>query len=79
MMPALTGSELANVLRRRTSNTRVILHSSKTAPELDALVRETGALGAIPKGLEDRHFRNEIFSLVRRALSVRLELAGDGS
>ncbi len=76
MMPALTGGELANVLRRRAAGTGVILHSSKPQLELDALVTQTGALGAISKTLEERHFRQEVQRLVRRALAGRPEWMG---
>jgi CheY-like chemotaxis protein len=51
MMPALSGSELAQLIRRhhRTSLASVILHSSLAPQELDALVAKTGALGALSK------------------------------
>lgn len=56
MMPAMSGSELASFLRRRGIETHIILHSSKERAELERLVRSTGALGAIPKGLTDAEF-----------------------
>lgn len=76
MMPALTGGELANVLKRRAAHTWVILHSSKPDSELDALVEETGALGAVSKRLDERRFRHEVQRLVRTALITRADSAG---
>jgi DNA-binding response OmpR family regulator len=66
MMPALSGSELANVLRRRSVDTCIILHSSKPQSELDTLVRETGASGAISKASDERRFAETILLLTRR-------------
>jgi DNA-binding response OmpR family regulator len=66
MMPALSGSELANVLRRRAVDTCIILHSSKPQSELETLVRETGASGAISKGSDERRFAETILHLTRR-------------
>jgi CheY-like chemotaxis protein len=70
MMPALTGSELARVITRRDLSRGVILYSSKAKPELDALVRETGALGAISKNLNNRAFATQLLGLIgeRRSL-----------
>lgn len=70
MMPALTGSELARVLTRRDLSKGVILYSSKPKHELDALVRDTGALGAISKSLTNRAFAAELYELIgeRRVL-----------
>lgn len=65
MMPAMSGSELASFLRRRGIETHIILHSSKDRAELKQLVRSTGALGAIPKGLSDQDFENEFKSLTK--------------
>jgi CheY-like chemotaxis protein len=65
MMPAMSGSELASFLRRRGIETHIILHSSKDADELARIVENTGALGAIPKGLDDAQFVKEFKSLVR--------------
>jgi CheY-like chemotaxis protein len=68
MMPAMSGSELASFLRRRGIETHIILHSSKERPELEQLVRSTGAIGAIPKGLDDSDFEREFRSLARSVL-----------
>lgn len=75
MMPALTGGELASVIKRRAISTSVILHSSKSATELRELVEKTGALGAISKSLDERRFCDEILRLTRAALT-RAERAG---
>lgn len=66
MMPALSGTELANVLRRNALETVVILYSSKNAAELDELVRETGAAGAISKSVSDAVFLKRFEALVVR-------------
>jgi CheY-like chemotaxis protein len=51
MMPALSGGELAQLIRRhhRTALASVILHSSLDRQELESLVAKTGALGALAK------------------------------
>lgn len=69
MMPAMSGSELASFLRRRGIVTHIVLHSSKDSSELQRLVRSTGALGAIPKGLDDAQFEALFTSLARTAES----------
>lgn len=58
MMPALSGGELAQLIRRhhRTAVASVILHSSLEPDELDALVVKTGALGALPKTNDAERF-----------------------
>jgi CheY-like chemotaxis protein len=58
MMPALSGSELAQLIRRhhRTSLTAVIFHSSLEPSELQALVVKTGALGALQKTSDAERF-----------------------
>ncbi len=65
MMPAMSGSELASFLRRRGIETHIILHSSKERAELERLVRSTGALGAISKGLSDADFEKQFRHLTR--------------
>jgi CheY-like chemotaxis protein len=67
MMPALSGTELANVLRRNNMSTIVILYSSKESSELAELVRQTGAAGAISKSEPDGTFLKRFESLVRLA------------
>jgi CheY-like chemotaxis protein len=58
MMPALSGDELAQLIRRhhRASLSSVILHSSLDPKQLAALVQKTGALGALSKTSNARHF-----------------------
>jgi len=50
-MPALSGGELTQLLRRNqsTASCAVILHSSMDADALTALASSTGALGALQK------------------------------
>jgi CheY-like chemotaxis protein len=58
MMPALSGGELAQLIRRhhRTALASVILHSSLEPAELADLVEKTGALGALPKTHDAERF-----------------------
>jgi two-component system, response regulator PdtaR len=68
MMPAMGGADLATFLKRRglTRKLSVILHSSKNASELAPLVRQTGALGAIPKTGDTLSFLSEFERLAER-------------
>jgi CheY-like chemotaxis protein len=77
MMPALTGGELAQVLKRRATHTGVILHSSKPRAELRTLAEATGALGSISKELDEREFTLEVLRLTRRALASLTKAGGD--
>jgi len=74
MMPALTGGELASLVRRRKLNTGIILHSSKPIGELQEIVRETGALGAVTKTFGEYLFNYEVVRLVRRYLQGNADL-----
>lgn len=76
MMPALSGSELANVLRRRSAETCIILYSSKPQAELDTLVRETGASGGISKSTDERRFAELITQLTKRSARPSTQAAG---
>jgi two-component system, NtrC family, phosphoglycerate transport system response regulator PgtA len=67
MMPAMSGGELALFLKKRGISTHVILHSSKDLAELRDLMRETGALGVIQKGLDDQEFENQFQNLAKLA------------
>lgn len=67
MMPAMSGGELALFLRKRGIETHVVLHSSKDLAELRELMRETGSLGVIPKGLDDSEFQRQFSALARAA------------
>jgi CheY-like chemotaxis protein len=69
MMPAMSGGELATFLRKRGIQTHIVLHSSKDMSELQRLVRSTGALGAIPKGLSDAEFERRFTQLTRNLRS----------
>ncbi len=69
MMPAMSGSELASFLRRRGIQTHIVLHSSKDMTELQRLVRQTGAIGAIPKGLSDAQFEKHFKTLTRSVVA----------
>jgi two-component system, OmpR family, phosphate regulon response regulator OmpR len=57
-MPALSGSELTQVIlrNRATSDAAVILHSSMESEALSSLARKTGAIGAIQKTSKPRLF-----------------------
>jgi len=60
-MPALSGTELAMLIRRRESTkaTGVILHSSLPEAELQALMMSTGAVGVVHKTSSDERFLEE--------------------
>ncbi|HEY5957771.1 MAG TPA: response regulator [Polyangiaceae bacterium] len=65
-MPALSGEELALLMRRSraTATTSVILHSSMPLEALDELAQRTGALGAIQKTQNSQLFLAEFDRLV---------------
>lgn len=63
-MPALTGAELARLIRRHM--TGVIVHSSLSPDELARIARDVGAIGGIPKGLSDKDFAREMARLIRQ-------------
>ena len=62
-MPALTGAELARLIRRHM--TGVVVHSSQSAAELARVTREVGAIGGLSKSLGDRDFTREMTRLIR--------------
>ena len=64
-MPALTGAELARLIRRHM--TGIIVHSSLSHDELARVARDVGAIGGISKGLTDKDFAREISRLIRQA------------
>jgi FixJ family two-component response regulator len=66
-MPALSGEELADFLKTKGLDTPVIIHSGKSEEELKQVVRSTGALGAIRKGLSDAQFGIQFNNLVKAA------------
>lgn len=49
-MPGLSGDAISSLLARRKERLCVVFHSSRPRAELERMVRETGAQGAIPKG-----------------------------
>jgi CheY-like chemotaxis protein len=57
-MPALSGTELAMLIRRResTRGTAIILHSGMAEAELQNLARTTGAIGVVRKTSDDSQF-----------------------
>jgi response regulator NasT len=68
MMPALSGSEIANLLSRRelTQKTAVIFHSSMSHTLLDEVTRSAGAVGLIQKTSDARRFILEFERLLAR-------------
>ena len=64
MMPALTGAELARLLRRHMTK-GVIVHSSLSPDELERVAREVGAIGGLSKSLGDREFAREMTRFIR--------------
>lgn len=67
-MPALSGGELTQLMRRNesTANSAVILHSSMEAEALAALASSTGALGALQKTAKEKVFLAGFERLVAR-------------
>ena len=68
MMPALSGGELGQLLRRSTSTNRtaVIPHSSMATASLQAVIERTGAIGAIPKTQDGAKFLAEFERIISR-------------
>ncbi|HWZ92830.1 MAG TPA: response regulator [Polyangiaceae bacterium] len=71
-MPALTGIDLAQLLKKRaaTKDVAIILYSSLEASELQAKVSATGAVGAIQKTSDATRFMEAFEHLVSRAGEV---------
>jgi len=69
MMPALSGGELGQLLKRSnsTNQTVVILHSSMTAASLQPVIERTGAIGAIGKTHDGAKFMLEFEQLAAQA------------
>jgi CheY-like chemotaxis protein len=63
-MPALTGAELARIVKRHLTN-GVIVHSSQSPEDLERVAREVGAIGGISKQLDDQDFAREMTRLIR--------------
>ena len=72
-MPALSGGELTQLIRRNqsTSGTAVILHSSQDSDTLAALAKSTGALGALQKTSSSKLFLAGFERLVARYRSTK--------
>ncbi len=68
MMPALSGVELGQLLKRgsATHRTAVILHSSMNVAALQPVIERTGALGAIPKTHDGTRFMADFERLAAR-------------
>lgn len=68
MMPALSGDELALILKRSalTKKIHIVLHSSKPEAELSGLIAQTGAIGAIQKADDAEEFADTFRTLVKR-------------
>ena len=73
MMPALSGGELGQLLKRSTSTnqTAVILHSSMDAASLQAVIERTGAIGAIPKTHDGSKFMLDFERLAAKAKAAK--------
>ena len=67
-MPALAGTELAQLLKKRraTKDVAIILHSSLESAELQGKLRAAGAVGAIQKTGDDRRFLEDFERLAAR-------------
>ncbi len=67
-MPALTGTDLAQLLKKRraTKDVAIILHSSIESSELQGKLRAAGAVGAIQKTGDDRRFLEDFERLAAR-------------
>lgn len=53
-MPSLSGTGLADIVRRRAADTIVVLFSGRSDDELESLARECGAHGWVCKGTPPR-------------------------
>ena len=69
MMPALSGGELGQLLKRSssTNQTAMILHSSLSTAALEPIMERTGALGAIAKTHDAAKFMAQFEQLISRA------------
>lgn len=73
MMPALTGKDLALLLAKNELSIGIILHSSLSGPELDKVLNETKALGAIQKTGDEKRFMAQFERLTNTGRSIRAE------
>ncbi len=63
-MPALSGQEIAQLLRRSQSSVRVILYSGRSSADLAAAAAAVGADGAVSKSATPAVFLAEIARVV---------------
>lgn len=60
-MPALSGTAFAKFLRRlERTPTRILIHSSLPAAELDAAARQINAVGALEKSADGARLRRAV-------------------
>jgi DNA-binding response OmpR family regulator len=73
MMPALSGGELGQLLKRSasTNQTAVILHSSMSALSLQPVIDRTGAIGAITKTHDGAKFIADFERIIKKAAPPR--------
>jgi CheY-like chemotaxis protein len=73
MMPALSGGELGQLLKRSnsTNQTAVILHSSMAAASLQSVIERTGAIGAIAKTHDGARFMLDFERLAAKVKPTR--------
>jgi DNA-binding NtrC family response regulator len=72
MMPALSGKDIAALLKKRGIDTVVILHSSVPSAELTRSAVESGAAGAMAKTSDEKVFLSEFARIVNAALGARV-------
>ncbi len=77
MMPGLAGDEFVGFIVEneifKESDVGFILYSSKDSNELNELVKQSGALGAIQKTSDEQKFLTELASLIAQKKSLPLE------
>ncbi len=64
-MPGLEGAALAEMLAKQKSKLKIIFFSGKDREKLDALVKSTGAVGAIRKGRDPTQFMDQFKRLIK--------------
>ena len=69
MMPGLSGDKLARLLsgNARTRDTKIVLHSSRDAADLERIAVECGAIGALEKTHDGPAFMAGLERLLRSA------------
>jgi two-component system response regulator GlrR len=72
-MPAISGSELLLLLKKRdaTSGAGVIFYSGLPPEQLANVVRDSGALGAISKSADEVSFLDELERIMAKGPSLR--------